>query len=165
MKTFLKTTTIAAAVALASTSALANDINVEVTGEVEDVCTLTTTGGNPVDSVENVDLNDTSDQNLGRLIYTCNSGNGFTRTATSTNGGTLNGESFGQTIDYDLVFTGEPGLYQKGQPTPNLTKIFAADAGFVAGKTGQVKVNIPSLPAGLYADTYSDDVTIAITAN
>lgn len=132
-----------------------------VQGDVPVVCVAT---NNSVANPEIIDLSTTAQQTLGSFTYSCNSAAGFTRTITSANGGTLNGGS--QTIAYLFSHGGGSGLGVSpvSLSAPVITNLSGSTA-FIAGQTGSVRVEVPGGTAGLFAGTYSDDITIAITAN
>lgn len=163
MKTSFKIKALALGLALffTTTDAQANSINFDVQGIIPGICELT---NDSISAVNTVDLEVTSAQSLGDLTYKCTNPGGFTRTITSTNSGNL--EANGQAIAYQVTHTGNGGLsFSTLQlTTPKVDNLSGATV-FAAGETATVSVTIPSLANDLFAGTYTDTVTVDLTAN
>jgi len=156
-----------AALVAMTASAQANDVVFDVQGDVPLACEAI---NNSIDAVEIVDLTITSNQTLGSITYRCNSAAGFTRTISSANAGQLwragTSGGNGNALDYLLGHGGGSGLgFANEQLTsPKVTNLGGSTA-FIAGQTGSVRFAMPAPAAGVYAGTYSDTVTIAVSAN
>jgi hypothetical protein len=113
--------------------------------------------------------------------YRCNSPNGFTRAISSANNGKLvRGGSNGDvnnSIAFRMVHGGGSGLaFTATQLTAPLATNLGASPAFAAGQTGSVRFelngvadnttnNNSALGTTVFAGTYTDTVTIAVTAN
>ncbi len=164
-KTF-KTAVFAAMFAVVSFSAQAegttgNSFDFTVQGTVPAYCEAI---NNSLAPVETIDLEDTSAQTLGSVTYKCNLPEGFTRTISSANGGTLNGGS--TSIPYEVSSGGGSGLgFSPEQLTaPKVTSLSGSGA-FANGQTGSFKVVVPSGPGNALAGTVSDVITIGVAGN
>jgi hypothetical protein len=150
-----------------STAAQANDIVFDIQGDVPLMCEGI---NNSIAAVETVDLTTTDPQTLGSINYKCNAAGGFQRTISSANAGLLirAGSSGGSanSVAYELGSGGGSGLglAPTQLTTPVVTNLSGSTA-FIAGQTASVSFSLPSLPDAVYAGTYSDTVTVNITAN
>jgi hypothetical protein len=132
-----------------------------VQGDVPVICQA---NNNSVADPEIIDLTTSASQTLGSFTYVCNSAAGFTRTISSASSGFLVNGS--QQIPYNLGHGGGSGLgFAPTQlTTPKVTNLGGSTA-FIAGQTGSINVSVSGNTAGLFAGTYADDVTLAVTAN
>jgi hypothetical protein len=163
MKNTLKTTALALALttALGMSQAQANSINFSVEGQVASVCEIT---NDSIASTTTLDLDSTSAQSLGNVTYTCSSPNGFTRRISSTNNGQMH--SNGQYIAYQLSHTGNNGLsFGPEQLTSQKVSSISGASALADGESAALSVTIPSVPNNLLAGTYTDQITIEVTAN
>lgn len=156
-----------AAVLALSAAAQANDIVFDIQGDVPLVCEGI---NNSIAAVETVDLTTTADQTLGSITYKCNAAGGFQRTISSANAGLLiragsSGDEF-NSVAYDLAHGGGSSLnFAPTQLITPVTTNLSGSSAFVNGQTGSVKFSLPSLPGSVFAGTYSDTVTVNVTAN
>jgi len=136
-----------------------------VQGDVPVICQA---NFNSVVSPEIIDLTSSATQNLGSITYVCNTTGGFVRTISSANAGILKNGTGGaaKEIPYQLSSGGGSGLgfALTSLATPKVTSLGGSTA-FIAGQTGSLSVQVSGSTAGLYAGTYSDDVTLAVVAN
>lgn len=164
--------TIAAAAALivggfAAQASADNSFNFTIEGTIPTVCQG---NNNSIAATETVDLTIATSQSLGSVTYVCNSAGGFTRTITSQNGGYLfRGNTQGggaNQVAYQLASGGGSGLSFPAEQlvAPKVTNHNGSTA-FITGQTGSVSVVVPQPTGNVYAGTYSDVVTIAVTAN
>jgi hypothetical protein len=111
-----------------------------------------------------VDINARGPQSVGTVSYTCNSPNGLVRRITSENGGALVLD--GYRIPYLLEERGSDSLGFAFQQfvAPLVSPIVGQEA-VVDGVADELRVMIPTLPRGLVAGEYSDNVTIEISPN
>ncbi len=153
--------------ALAAAGALALGANADssetftVQGDVPLVCQA---NNNSVANPEIIDLTISAEQTLGSFTYVCNSAAGFTRTISSASGGFLVGGS--QSLPYNVSHGGGSGLgFSAIQlTTPKVTNLSGSTA-FIAGQTGSIRAQVSGSTSGLFAGTYSDDITLVVTAN
>lgn len=149
------------AVIAAATPAVANSFNFSIQGVVPGICEVT---NDTIAATTTIDLDITSGQAVGDLSYRCTNPAGFTRTVSSQNSGQLISGSQG--IDYQVSHTGSGGLsFNNQQINSPLVTNHAGAPTFAAGHTASVSVTIPSLPNDLFAGTYTDTITIDVTAN
>lgn len=166
LKTF-KTALFAALFAVVSFSAQAeettgNSFNFTVQGTIPAYCEVTPRSN--LSATETIDLEDTGDQFLGQLTYTCNLPEGFTRTISSANGGTLN--SGNTAIPYELSSGGGSGGSSLGFGFTSLsTDIVDSHGPFPEGQNGALNVRVPSLPGNALAGVASDVITVSIAGN
>jgi hypothetical protein len=151
-----------AAMALAG-GAQANSLGVELKGEVLPVSEVTSDAASAT-----VNLTTPGDQRIATLTYTCNSPTGLTRQISSLNNGAL--KSGNQLIPYEASHTsaqnsgGTDLNFADTQLAGTLVSHTGPSSDLIRGLKGYFNVNIPSLPANLYAGTYTDTVTIAVSA-
>ncbi len=132
-----------------------------VQGNVPVVCVAI---NNSVADPEVIDLTTSAEQTLGSFTYQCNSAAGFTRTISSASGGFLVNGS--QQIPYNVASGGGSGLgFAATQLTAPIVTSLGGSTAFIAGQTGSFRVSVSGSTAGLFAGTYADDVTLAVTAN
>lgn len=176
-----------AATSFGATPALAdNQIAYAVSGNVGSICGVFRHDGSnflttvPVNFGE---LATTSAQvavGAGSATYRCNSANGFSRSITSANNGVLirNGSSGGAAnqIAYTMSHGGGSGLGFAAQSLAGgKTTTHGGSTAFLAGQTGSVNFQVNGVQAApdgnqspgttVFAGTYTDTVTIAVTAN
>ncbi|MEQ9506070.1 MAG: hypothetical protein RLO80_07340 [Hyphomonas sp.] len=132
-----------------------------VQGDVPVVCQA---NNNSVADPEIIDLTSSASQTLGSFTYVCNSAAGFVRTISSASGGSLVNGS--QSIPYTVSHGGGSGLgfSATALTTPKVTNLGGSTA-FIAGQTGGFSVQVSGSTSGLFAGTYADDITLAVTAN
>jgi len=138
-----------------------NSFNFDVQGTVPEVCEAI---NNSLAPLETIDLNSTAEQTLGSITYKCNNPSGFTRTIESANDGQLVNGSQG--IDYNVASGGGSGLSfgPKQLTVPEVTNLGGSPA-FANGQTGNFRVQVPSLPGGLFAGDYTDTITVSVAGN
>lgn len=141
-------------------SANASSFNFVIQGDIPGVCEVVNIS---VNATTTLDLGITTEQLLGELDYTCSVNSGFTREIRSFNGGNL--VSGGQQIAYQVSHTGKKGLaFTATQLTSPLIQSFGG-GGFNNGESGNISVTVPFVANDLFAGTYSDTITIVMTAN
>lgn len=175
----------AAAVAFAAPAAAqnANPIVHELSGEVEAVCTLADSTPAPVQidfgTLSNVDVGSLTTEQANGVTIICNDPDGGTLSITSANNGVLrrDGTSGGANneVGYQFRTTGTITVPAGNLATP-VTRTFNASSAYINGQSITLRfaangVRAPS-PAGnggvistVYAGTYSDTVTVSVTAN
>jgi spore coat protein U-like protein len=171
--------------ALAAMPASAQTLTYNLNAQVAPSCGVYNSNGAsiPVDfgQLANVAPSATVDVSGGEATYRCNSANGFTRTITSQNNGylTLGGQSTtnnAQRIRFNMVHTGASGLaFAAQQLTTAMSTSFGGSTAFLAGETGNVTFQAFGVQGDVgsngspgttvYAGTYTDTVTITVTAN
>ena len=162
MKKTIRTLAIGLALTFATADlAQANSFNFNVQGVVPGICEVT---NEDIAATTTVDLEITSAQAVGDLTYKCTNPGGFTRTITSTNSGSL--DANGQSIDYQVTHTGNGGLSFAATQlsSPKVDNLSGASV-FASGETASISVTIPSLANDLFAGTYTDTITVDVTAN
>ncbi|MCK8516029.1 hypothetical protein M0534_06780 [Methylonatrum kenyense] len=174
---------LSASALLLAGSAMAGDdeVTIDLTGEIEEVCTVSLDGDNNVD----VELLDSSTQNLGTLTYNCNVKAGFTRTISSQNDGSMVndfGFGFSSGLPYQVRHTGEgvgTGFGFTSLSTPNTRSVLSYNPGspwnpqgdFASGpqqRSGDLSLrmtNPPSDDSQAWAGEYSDTITVSVNAN
>lgn len=162
------------------------NLNATVAGQCGVFNQSNVSGGNPVTTVNFGDLAQTPAANEVAApgfsaLYICNSANGFTRVISSANGGKLwrSGTSGGanNAIPYTLQHGGGSGIGFAAQAlTSARTDTLGGSQAFLNGQAGTMTlrvsgVQVPS-PANaafnttnVFAGSYSDVVTVDITAN
>ena len=149
------------AVIAAAAPAVANSFNFSIQGVVPGICEVT---NDTIAATTTIDLDLTSAQAIGDLNYRCTNPAGFTRTISSQNNGQL--VSGSQGIDYQVTHTGNGGLdFSNQQVNTPLVTNHAGDSVFASGETASISVTIPNLASDLFAGTYTDTITIDVTAN
>lgn len=151
----------AAALVIGAGSAKADSFNVTVQGVVDSVCEVT---NDSIASTTTLDLETTSAQEIGDLTYTCTNPGGFSRSVSSANGGKL--QSGSQSINYQVSHTGTGSMaFSATQLASAYTSGHSGSADFAAGQTAKMYITVPSVPSNLLAGTYTDTLTVSITAN
>jgi hypothetical protein len=119
-------------------------------------------------SAATVSFNTNAAQTGVSLTYKCNSPTGFHVDFSSANQGYLvNTADSTSKIAWEGSQTGDHGLttgtYSLSSPQ---TLNVSANPAFISGVTAQTYVTVPTATtAALYSGTYSDTVTVAVTAN
>ncbi|MEW4449089.1 hypothetical protein [Qipengyuania sp. JC766] len=160
-----------------------NPVVHELTGEVDGVCTLADSTPQPVQidfgTLSGVDVGSQTPEQANGLTIICNDPDGGTLSISSANNGVLrrdgtNGGANNE-VGYSFRTTGTITI-----PTGNLAtqvnRTFNASSAYINGQSITLRfaangVRAPS-PAGnggtistVFAGTYSDTVTVAVTAN
>lgn len=135
-------------------------VHFQLQGDVDGVCRVENVN---VASTSVLDLDNTSSQLIGTLRYRCTWPSGFVREIRSFNNGKL--VSGPQSIPYQISHTGNYGLsFDATQLTsPIITN--HSSFWFLFGPTAQISVTVPSVPNDLFAGTYTDTITVIVTAN
>jgi spore coat protein U-like protein len=154
----------AASLTFFATPALAQtqggEISFDIQGTIADACTVQNLS---VDSVSNLTLNNIV-QALGTVLYVCNDPDGFTRTISSANGGSLNDNL--NEIPYTLYHSSSDDIVEIEFENVSLgaerVDLVPSSAPVLAGTTGVISAKASALgfPAGVYTDT----VTITVVA-
>lgn len=162
MKKTLKALAIGLALTFATADlAQANSFNFNVQGTIAGVCEVT---NESIAATTTVDLEVTTAQTVGDLTYLCINSGGFTRRIQSGNSGNLSAN--GQNIAYQVSHSGNGSLgFNPTQLTSEKVDNLSGSTAFAAGVTETISVTIPSLASGLFAGTYTDTVTVNVTAN
>lgn len=167
MKKILATAAALVVGGFAAQASADNSFNFTIEGQIPVVCQG---NNNSIAATETVDLTIATSQTLGSVTYVCNSAGGFTRTISSQNSGFMfragtSGTGPNQ-VAYQLSSGGGSGLgFAAEQLTaPKVTNVSGSTA-FISGQTGSISVVVPQPTGNVYAGTYSDVVTIAVTAN
>ena len=166
-----RTLTAIAAVAMFAGSAAALDseeLTINLSGEVDSVCELVPEGT----ASYNVDMLDTGNQGSLTILYSCNSP--YTVSLESLNGGMQHAESGGSVnIDYDIEAAGFFGFgatstnsaAMNGTPVVIVTNSDWQNILLNGGlRTGNLDLSFDSLSEYAVAGTYSDELTIRLTA-
>lgn len=132
----------------------------QIQGDIPGVCQVTNVN---VASTTTLDLNLTSAQSLGFVRYRCTLPSGFVREISSFNSGNL--ERAGQNIPYQLTHTGPLGLAFTATQLTSPIVTNHSSFFFLFGPFAELSVTIPSLPNDLFAGTYTDTITVVVTAN
>jgi len=190
MKKILMVAAAAAAAALSAVPASAQtagtNLTINLNAQVGSVCGAYRAGGQVVainfGELASVATTATvTPASQGSVTYRCNSPVGFTRTISSANGGFLSRNNAPNPtaenhIPFFFAHGGGSGL---GIPSQQLTAAVItnlnASSAFLAGQTGGLTFSINGVQAAVggndapgttvFAGTYQDTVTIAITAN
>ena len=194
MKVFVKAgtaTSLSAALAMAvASTAQAQDITYSLTATVDTVCAAyhETSSAETIDFSElaNTETTTTVTVDGGNVAYTCNAPGGFDRTVSSTNGGYLcrSGAAscdqynrIAYTVSHDDTGGSVDLSFAAVQLTSDQVDTFAADDSLLLGEDGDFEFVIngvrSSSVAGInngdqttvYAGTYTDTVTVTLTAN
>lgn len=167
---------VAAAAMLAGAANADSSFTFDITGTIPTICVG---NNNSLGPVETVDLMaGVTAQTMGSVTYVCNAPGGFTRTISSANAGKLvrvgSSGGSGNEVPYLLGSGGGSGLSFAGTAltTPKISTLSGSTA-FLAGQTASLNVSVASqattgasgLPTTtVYAGTYTDTVTVAVTA-
>ena len=162
MKKTLRTLAIGLALTFATAEmAHANSFNFNIQGVVTGVCEVTNEN---IAATTNVDLNVTTAQAVGNLTYRCTNQGGFTRRIQSSHSGNLTAN--GQNIAYQISHSGNGNLgFNPTQLTSEKVDSLSGSAALAAGVTESLAVTIPNVSTDLFAGTYSDTITVNVTAN
>ncbi|MEM9781721.1 MAG: hypothetical protein AAF899_04515 [Pseudomonadota bacterium] len=174
--------------AVTTAGAAAQDLTYNLTAEVEPVCGAFSSAAD-ADGAQDKDFGvlsdiDTSTQVTatgggGSITYVCNAPGGFTRTISSQNNGFLFREGTvgggEDQIAYTVQHGGGSGLsFAERQLTAPEVSIFSGAPAFVEGQTGSITFRTfgvretttnDAVATTVRAGTYTDVVTVAITAN
>lgn len=107
----------------------------------------------------------------GSITYACNAANGFTRTISSANNGNLrrNGNltGAGNEVAYTIQHGGGSGLaIAAGTSLASpITTSLGGSTAFITGQTGSFNATLPASLPPLFAGSYSDVITVAVTPN
>lgn len=166
-----RTLTAIAAVAMFAGSAAALDsekLTINLSGEVDSVCELVPEGT----ASYNVDMLDGSNQGSLTILYSCNSP--YTVSLASLNGGMRHAESGGSiNIDYDVEaagFLGSNATSTNSEDMDTTPVVIVTNSDwqnilFNGGlRTGNLQLSFDSLSEYAVAGTYSDELTITLTA-
>lgn len=167
-------TAIAAAAALTAGSASALDsesLVINLSGEVDSVCELSPDGTTSY----SVDMLDTNNQGALGILYSCNSP--YTVSLQSLNGGMKHGESGGTVnIEYDIDAAGFDTGFVFGASQTNSADMQASPVVIVTNtdwqniffnggvRAGSLELSFEDLTEYAVAGTYSDELTITLTA-
>jgi hypothetical protein len=151
----------AASLALFSTPAFAqvgNEFSFDIQGQIVGECGAENLSIAPIATL----TLDGNEQALGSIRYVCNDVDGFTRTISSANSGTLNDN--GNTIPYTLSHSGITEIaFAPTQPAPDIVTVVPGSSALLTGVSGVLSAAASG--AGFPAGTYTDTVTVAVTAN
>ena len=155
MSRFATAALIAAALTAATASgALAQNASgtVQLTGTVALSCTVAVT-----DLKQQLNLvSGESSKQVGTVVETCNSGNGYTVTLNSANGGSLKNTSGGNaSVSYTVSYDGQNGGLNNGMQVSRSSAQFAKNVPLAVSIQGNNNA---------VAGSYSDTVTITIAA-
>ena len=170
--------------AVSAVPASAQTLTYNLNAEVAPTCGVYNAAGTtiPVNfgELSTVSTSSTVDVPAGEATYRCNNVNGFSREITSQNGGymTLGGTATADNarrIAFNMAHTGGSGLgFGAQQLTSPVSGTFAGSTAFLAGETGEVSFQafgVQGATGGngspgttVYAGSYSDVVTITVTA-
>lgn len=186
-KTFALVASVAAiAVAAPAAAQNQNPVVHALTGEVAETCTLADFQPSPIainfGTLSAVDVGQQTEAVVNNVTVICNDPVGGTVTVTSANLGTLNraGTSGGanNSIGYTVAATGGNGLaFAATTLASPVSKTFSASPALLAGSglTFQFRANgvreagVSGVNNGtrttVFAGTYTDTVTVAVTAN
>ena len=159
----------AAAVLCGGASALdEEELVINLSGEVDSVCELVPEGTASYD----VDMLDTGNQGSLSILYSCNSP--YTVSLESLNGGMYHNESGGAVnIDYDIEAA---GWFGTGYTSTNSGDMYGSPVVIVTNndwqnillngglRTGNLALSFDSLSEYAVAGTYSDELTITLSA-
>lgn len=149
-------------IALSAKNAQANSINFTLIGTIPAMCEIT---NDDIPANVNLDLTITTVQNVGNLTYTCNDPQGFTRTITSQNNGKLE-DTNSNVINYVMSHTGDGGLtFNNNQLTVPKIDSLNNPTVFAQGEQGTITIRLPSINGNEVAGTYTDQITVNLTAN
>ncbi len=117
-------------------------------------------------SVYAIDLEVRTPQTLGFITYRCNNPDGFTRTISSAEGGVLKRVGGSEVVPYQIKHSGaDLSIWTPRSLASPYTSSHAMSPDYVRGRQGGMSVQVPVLPANLYAGSYTDTITITIVGN
>jgi len=181
---FFAATALAAAVI--STPAAAQEVVMSLTGEVDQICGAFDFQEQPVlidfGTLSNVPVGSQTPEQVNNVSIVCNDAAGGTVTVTSANNGLLfrDGTSggSGNQVGYTVRATGGNGLaFDATTLTTPVSRPFNGSTAFIAGSgltlrfaaNGVLEENVGSVNGAdrttVFAGTYTDTVTVAVTAN